>query len=144
MSDPVDLPMPHVGGYEIPPNSRGVIALDAAACTSCMLCVRECPDWCITLEAHLEDDADAIGRPAGGSAAGGGRGKRTKLVLDAFEIDYSLCMYCGICIEVCPFDALAWAPSNHLAAESPVDLMAPIETLERWWPTPKTRAPETP
>ena len=27
-------------------------------------------------------------------------------VLDRFDIDYALCMYCGICVEVCPFDAL--------------------------------------
>ncbi|MGW1624535.1 NADH-quinone oxidoreductase subunit I, partial [Streptomyces sp. NPDC002172] len=31
-------------------------------------------------------------------------------VLDRFAIDFSLCMYCGICIEVCPFDALFWSP----------------------------------
>jgi NADH-quinone oxidoreductase subunit I len=31
-------------------------------------------------------------------------------VLDRFAIDYGQCMYCGICIEVCPFDALHWAP----------------------------------
>ena len=26
----------------------------------------------------------------------------------AFTIDYGTCLYCGICIEECPFDALAW------------------------------------
>jgi len=31
-------------------------------------------------------------------------------VLDRFDIDYALCMYCGICVEVCPFDALFWSP----------------------------------
>ena len=30
--------------------------------------------------------------------------------LDRFAIDYGLCMYCGICVEVCPFDALHWSP----------------------------------
>jgi ferredoxin len=32
---------------DLPPRSRGVIALLAENCTSCMLCARECPDWCI-------------------------------------------------------------------------------------------------
>ena len=35
---------------------------------------------------------------------------RTVSVLDRFDIDYALCMYCGICVEVCPFDALFWSP----------------------------------
>jgi NADH-quinone oxidoreductase subunit I len=29
-------------------------------------------------------------------------------VLDRFAIDWSLCMYCGICVEECPYDALEW------------------------------------
>ena len=35
---------------------------------------------------------------------------RTRNVLDRFAIDYALCMYCGICVDVCPFDALFWSP----------------------------------
>ncbi len=31
-------------------------------------------------------------------------------MLDRFAIDFSLCMYCGICVEVCPYDALFWSP----------------------------------
>ena len=38
----------------LPPRSRGVIALLAENCTSCMLCARECPDWCIYIDAHKE------------------------------------------------------------------------------------------
>ena len=36
------------------PRTRGVIALVEQNCTSCELCVRECPDRCIALEAHTE------------------------------------------------------------------------------------------
>ncbi|HEX7462953.1 MAG TPA: 4Fe-4S ferredoxin, partial [Dermatophilaceae bacterium] len=32
---------------QLPPRTRGVIALLEENCTSCMLCSRECPDWCI-------------------------------------------------------------------------------------------------
>lgn len=84
----------------LPERSRGVIALLADNCTSCMLCARECPDWCITIDSHKET------LPA---ETEGGR-ERSHNVLDRFDIDFSLCMYCGICIEVCPFDALFWAP----------------------------------
>jgi NADH-quinone oxidoreductase subunit I len=44
---------PHV--KETPPlRARGVIALHEGNCTSCMLCVRSCPDWCIYIEGHKE------------------------------------------------------------------------------------------
>ncbi|MCZ3386739.1 MAG: NADH-quinone oxidoreductase subunit I, partial [Actinomycetia bacterium] len=39
---------------ELPPRSRGVIALSEENCTSCMLCARECPDWCIYIDSHKE------------------------------------------------------------------------------------------
>lgn len=68
-------------------------------CTSCMICVRECPTWCVTLSSHSE--------PLDGSPPG--PRQRTHNVLDAFAIDWSLCLYCGICIEECPFDALVWS-----------------------------------
>ena len=33
---------------EAPPvRARGVIALKEENCTVCMLCARQCPDWCI-------------------------------------------------------------------------------------------------
>lgn len=84
----------------LPERSRGVIALLEENCTSCMLCARECPDWCITIDSHKETEPPQTE---------GGR-ERSHNVLDRFDIDFSLCMYCGICIEVCPFDALFWAP----------------------------------
>jgi hypothetical protein len=39
---------------ELPPRSRGVIALLEENCTVCMLCARECPDWCIYIDSHKE------------------------------------------------------------------------------------------
>jgi len=85
--------------------SHGSIELIEAACTSCMICARECPSWCIIIESHTRPVAD---QPAGGRV-------RTENVLDRFAIDWSLCMYCGICVEECPFDALEWV-SPHTGA----------------------------
>ena len=108
----------------LPPRSRGVIALTEENCTSCMLCARECPDWCIYIDSHKE----TIPAPEGGR-------ERQRNVLDRFDIDFSLCMYCGICIEVCPFDALHWSPEFEYAEHDIRDLLHEKERLEEWVPT---------
>ena len=82
-------------------------------CTSCMICVRECPAWCITLSSHSEPLPDSPPGPR----------QRTRNVLDAFSIDWSLCLYCGICIEECPFDALEWSDDLPKPAASAGDLV---------------------
>ena len=115
---------PHVRP-ELPPRSRGVIALLEENCTSCMLCARECPDWCIYIDSHKETI------PA---RTEGGR-ERTRNVLDRFAIDYALCMYCGICIEVCPFDALFWSPEFEYAEGDIVEMTHERDRLRDWMPT---------
>ncbi|WP_328449341.1 NADH-quinone oxidoreductase subunit I [Streptomyces sp. NBC_00386] len=112
---------------ELPPRTRGVIALFEENCTVCMLCARECPDWCIYIDSHKETV------PA---AAPGGR-ERSRNVLDRFAIDFSLCMYCGICIEVCPFDALFWTPEFEYAETDIHELTHERDKLREWmWTVP--------
>jgi NADH-quinone oxidoreductase subunit I len=48
--------------------ARGVIALDQEACTVCMLCARNCPDWCIYIEGHKEEKQPD--KPGAGSRSG--------------------------------------------------------------------------
>jgi NADH-quinone oxidoreductase subunit I len=115
---------PHVRP-ELPPRSRGVIALLEENCTSCMLCARECPDWCIYIDSHKETI------PA---RTEGGR-ERTRNVLDRFAIDYALCMYCGICFEVCPFDALFWSPEFEYAEGNLLDMTHERDRLREWMPS---------
>lgn len=81
-----------------PATRHASIDLDRSRCTSCLICVVECPAWCISLTSHPEPVPDLPPTAR----------QRTQQVLDAFTIDYGTCLYCGICIEECPFDALAW------------------------------------
>jgi NADH-quinone oxidoreductase subunit I len=111
---------PHVKP-DLPARSRGVIALIEENCTVCMLCSRECPDWCIYIDSHKE----VVAPKEGGRA-------RTRNILDRFAIDYALCMYCGICVEVCPFDALHWSPEFEYAEHQIEKLTHEMDTLRQW------------
>src|SRR5215211_6319852 len=111
---------PHVKP-DLPARSRGVIALIEENCTVCMLCSRECPDWCIYIDSHKEQVAPKEGGRA-----------RTRNVLDRFAIDFALCMYCGICVEVCPFDALHWSPEFEYAEHQIERLTHEMDTLRAW------------
>ena len=135
LSGPLTDPSPHVApgpaaperrAADLPARSRGVIGLLEENCTVCMLCARECPDWCIFIDSHKETEpASGAGRP------------RVRNVLDRFAIDFSLCMYCGICIEACPYDALFWSgefayPETGIAA-----LTHERDRLREWmWTVP--------
>ncbi len=110
---------------DLAPRTRGVIALKEENCTVCMLCARECPDWCIYIEGHKEKRPP---RREGGKP-------RTVNAIDRFDIDYALCMYCGICVEVCPFDALFWTPEYEYSESTIADLLHDKERLGEWMVT---------
>ena len=110
---------------DLPPRTRGVIALKEENCTVCMLCARECPDWCIYIDSHKETlpPKREGGRP------------RKRNVLDRFAIDYALCMYCGICVEVCPYDALFWSREYEYSVYDIRELTHEKEKLSDWMAT---------
>jgi len=112
---------PHVKP-DLPERTRGVIALKEENCTVCMLCSRECPDWCIYIDSHKD-----VMPPKTPGARG-----RTRNVLDRFAIDYALCMYCGICVDVCPFDALFWSPHFEYSTDDLSTLTHEMDTLAKW------------
>lgn len=79
---------------KLPENSRTFPFLvydgtpDQLRCTACKICESECPPQCI----YIVKDSDANGKPL----------QRPRV----FDIDTSVCMQCGICAEVCPFNAI--------------------------------------
>ena len=120
----VTVQYPHVK-EQLHPRSRSVIALKEENCTACMLCGRQCPVWCIYIEGHKEQ------RPP---RREGGRPRQVN-ILDRFDIDYALCMYCGICVEVCPFDALFWSPEYEYSEYKIQGLLHDKERLGDWMNT---------
>ena len=49
-------------------------------------------------------------------------------------------MYCGICVEVCPFDALHWSPEFEYSETSIADLLHDKVRLGQW----EEHVPEAP
>ncbi len=62
-------------------------------CTGCMVCVRDCPTQCMSAEMK-DNPLNAEGK------------SRRRKIIDQFEINLGRCILCGICVDVCNFDAI--------------------------------------
>ena len=71
-------------------------------CTGCMVCVRYCPTQCMT--AVMKDNP----------LREEGKSPRRKIV-DSFEINLGRCILCGICVDVCNFDAIEMSHEHELS-----------------------------
>ena len=71
-------------------------------CTGCMVCVRECPTQCMS--AQMKDNP----------AFSDGKSGRRKII-EEFEINLGRCILCGICVDVCNFDAIEMSHEHELS-----------------------------
>ncbi len=71
-------------------------------CTGCMVCVRDCPTQCMSAE--MMDNPKAAE----------GTSSRRKII-DQFEINLGRCILCGICVDVCNFDAIEMSHEHELS-----------------------------
>jgi NADH-quinone oxidoreductase subunit I len=101
-------PVTRLYPYERPPleprfmGAPGLLWDDTAdeiVCVACNICARSCPDDCIYLT---------------GDKYAGEKTTKKNIVRDYF-IDLGRCSYCGICVEVCPFDANEMTPHFELS-----------------------------
>ena len=71
-------------------------------CTGCMVCVRACPTQCMS--AQMTDNpkhADDL--------------SRRRKIIETFEINLGRCILCGICVDVCNFDAIEMSHEHELS-----------------------------
>jgi formate hydrogenlyase subunit 6/NADH:ubiquinone oxidoreductase subunit I len=70
----------------IPARARTNLVWFEERCTGCSTCAQACPDGCILVATSPNPDGS--------------------LHIDRYEIDFRLCMYCGLCTEACPYEAI--------------------------------------
>ncbi len=92
-------------------------------CTACMVCIRNCPTLCMS--ATMEDNP----------LQKEGKSTRKKIV-ETFEINLNRCILCGICVEVCNFDAIVMSHEHEMSTYQRngdrVDLIGLLEMGKRF------------
>ena len=110
--------------------------VDEPFCTSCMVCIRQCPTQCMS--STMKDNP----------LHEEGKSSRRKIV-DSFEINLNRCILCGICVEVCNFDAIVMTHEHEMSTfsrnGSRVDLPVLLEVGQKFqketaWIPPTQRA----
>jgi NADH-quinone oxidoreductase subunit I len=61
-------------------------------CTACSICAVECPAHCIEIVKDTAKKPDYLGK--------------MQFHPKVFNIEMAVCMECGVCAEVCPFDSI--------------------------------------
>ncbi len=71
---------------QVPVRARTNLLWFEERCTGCSTCAQACPDGCILVQTSPREDGTAQHRP--------------------LRIDFRICMYCGLCTEACPYQAI--------------------------------------
>lgn len=82
-------------------------------CIACGLCQMNCPNETIHIETRTETTPD--GKP--------------KKVLERYTYDLGCCLFCQICVRVCPQQAIVFTPAYENAVFERDQLMLTLNTL---------------
>ena len=83
-------------------------------CTGCASCAKYCPLGIIRIVTH----------PSGEDTQEG-----EKYAIDVFDIDVGRCMFCGLCVEACPYDAIHMGSGFEEGSYQRGDLVIDVDRL---------------
>ncbi|MBS14121.1 MAG: NADPH-quinone oxidoreductase [Gemmatimonadetes bacterium] len=99
--------------WEMPERARNQLFNDIDDCIGCDQCARACPVDCIYIETEKTDDD--LGLTS--------KGTKKRLKVLRFDIDMSLCCYCGLCTYPCPTECLVMTPNYESSVYDRTDLL---------------------
>lgn len=83
-------------------------------CTGCASCAKYCPLGIIRIVTHPSGEAMQEG---------------DKYAIDVFDIDIGRCMFCGLCVEACPYDAIHMGSGFEEGRDERRDLVIDVDRL---------------
>ena len=92
-------------------------------CTGCASCAKYCPLGIIKI----------VTSPSGTAPQQG-----DKYLLEVFDIELQRCMFCGLCVEACPYDALFMGSGFEQAQYSRENMVISIDQLRESEKHPST------
>jgi NADH-quinone oxidoreductase subunit I len=115
----ITIQYPHQRAH-IPNRARWAVEINYAEdkthrCTACRVCEKECPDYLIELDIETAQDRSRF--------------------IKSWRYRRGGCMMCGLCVEVCPFDAIKMGHDYELAHADPelleMDLLTNVAAYKR-------------
>ncbi len=100
----------------IPERSRGIVVLlsdketGELNCTACQLCMRACPTGAIVVEFERDENK--------------------RKILTKFDLDNTICCFCGLCEESCNFSALKLATKYEFSTTDKDGLLWDMHKLQ--------------
>lgn len=101
--------------WEMPDRARNQLHNDIDDCIGCDQCARACPVDCIYI------DTEKVGKEVDLGVTSKGTKKRLKVL--RFDIDMSLCCYCGLCTYPCPTECLVMTPKYESSVYDRTELV---------------------
>ena len=96
-------PVSSRGKDDFPARARGLVFNEIEKCTGSGACVKVCPTQCIEMKVVTNE-------------------RNNRPWVSQFDIDFSKCIFCGLCVEVCEPNSLTQTKEVQAAVFDPKDL----------------------